>query len=90
MSNKQVVYGVSFFDSHNAKLFNYVEDNPRNTILKIFKRIEDGLEEKFVGIPVDVEESGNISKSSMLFAQTTWDKDKHCQATGVAPKIYLL
>ena len=90
MSKKQVVYGVSFFDSRNAKLFNYIEDNPRNTILKIFKRIEDGLEETFVGIPVAVEESGNINILSMMFAQTTWDKDGHCQATGVAPKIYFL
>ena len=90
MSNKQVVYGVSFFDSRNIKLFNFVEDNPRNTILKIFKRIEDGLEETFVGIPVDTDEGGNISMLSMMFAQTTWDKDEHCQATGVTPKIYFL
>ena len=27
---------------------------------------------------------------SMMFAQTTWDKDEHCQATGVTPKIYFL
>ena len=90
MSNKQVIYGVSFFDSRNIKLFNFVEDNPRNTILKIFKRIEDNLEEKFVGINVDTDEDGNISMLSMMFAQTTWDKDEHCQATGVAPKIYFL
>ena len=90
MSKKQVVYGVSFFDSRNVKLFNYIEDNPRNTILKIFKRIEDGLEEVIVGIPIDIEESGNIHMLSMMFAQTTWDKDEHCQATGVAPKIYFL
>lgn len=90
MSNKQVVYGVSFFDSRNVKLFNFVEDNPRNTILKIFKRVENGLEETFAGIGVDVEESGNINILSMMFAQTTWDKDEHCQATGVAPKIYFL
>lgn len=90
MSNKQVIYGVSFFDSRNVKLFNYVQDFPRNTILKIFKRIEDGLEEVFAGIPIDVEEDGNISMLSMMFAQTTWDKDEHCQATGVAPKIYFL
>ena len=90
MENKQVVYGVSFFDSRNTKLFNYVEDNPRNTILKIFKRIEDNLEEKFVGINVDTDEDGNISMLSMMFAQTIWDKDEHCQATGVAPKIYFL
>lgn len=90
MSNKQVVYGVSFFDSRNIKLFNYVDEFPRNTILKIFKRVENGLEEVFVGIEVDVEESGNIDILSMMFAQTTWDKDDHCQATGVAPKIYFL
>lgn len=90
MSNKQVVYGVSFFDSRNVKLFNYVQDFPRNTILKTFKRVEDGLEEKFVGIEVDVEQDGNINMLSMIFAQTTWDKDEHCQATGVTPKIYFL
>ena len=90
MSNKQVVYGESIFDSRNTKLFNYVQDFPRNTILKIFKRIEDGLEEVLVGIPIDIEESGNINMLSMTFAQTTWDKDEHCQATGVAPKIYFL
>ena len=90
MSNKQVVYGVSFFDSRNVKLFNYVQDFPRNTILKTFKRVEDGLEEKFVGIEVDVEQDGNINMFSMMFAQTTWDKDEHCQATGVTPKIYFL
>ena len=90
MTNKQVVYGVSFFDSRNVKLFNFVEDNPRNTILKIFKRVEDGLEETFVGIEVDVEEDGNINMLSMMFAQTTWDNDDHCQATGVTPKIYFL
>lgn len=90
MSNKQVVYGVSFFDSCNIKLFNYIEDFPRNTILKIFKRIENDLEETFAGIEVDVEESGNINILSMMFAQTTWDKDEHCQATGVTPKIYFL
>ena len=27
---------------------------------------------------------------SMMFAQTTWDKDEHCQATGATPKIYFL
>ena len=91
MSNKQVVYGVSFFDiRRNVKLFNFVDEFPRNTILKIFKRIENDLEETFVGIPVDVEEDGNINMLSMMFAQTTWDKDEHCQATGVAPKIYFL
>ena len=90
MENKQVVYGVSFFDSRNIKLFNFVEDNPRNTILKIFKRVEDGLEEVITGIPIDVEESGNINMLSMMFAQTTWDSDEHCQATGATPKIYFL
>ena len=90
MSNKKVVYGVSFFDSRNVKLFNFVEDNPRNTILKIFKRVEDGLEETFAGIPVDVDTDGNINMLSMMFAQTTWDNDDHCQATGVTPKIYFL
>ena len=90
MANKQVVYGVSFFDSRNVKLFNYIEDNPRNTILKIFKRIEDDLEEVIVGIPIDIDVDGNISMISMMFAQTTWDKDEHCQATGVVPKIYFL
>ena len=90
MTNKQVVYGVSFFDSRNVKLFNFVEDNPRNTILKIFKRVEDGLEEVFAGIPVDTDEDGNINMLSMMFAQTTWDNDEHCQATGVTPKIYFL
>ena len=90
MSNKQVVYGVSFFDSRNVKLFNYVQDFPRNTILKIFKRIENDLEEVFVGVPIDVDADGNINMLSMMFAQTTWDKDEHCQATGVTPKIYFL
>ena len=91
MSNKQVVYGVSFFDiRRNVKLFNFVDEFPRNTILKIFKRVEDGLEEVIVGIQVDVDEDGNINMLSMMFAQTTWDKDEHCQATGVAPKIYFL
>ena len=90
MLNKQVVYGVSFFESRNVKLFNFVEDNPRNTILKIFKRVEDGLEEVIVGIPVDTDEDENISMLSMMFAQTTWDSDEHCQATGVTPKIYFL
>ena len=90
MTNKQVVYGVSFFDSRNVKLFNYVQDYPRNTILKIFKRVEDGLEETFAGIPIDTDEDGNINMLSMMFAQTTWDNDCHCQATGVTPKIYFL
>ena len=27
---------------------------------------------------------------SMMFAQTTWDNDEHCQATGATPKIYFL
>ena len=90
MANKQVVYGVSFFDSRNTKLFNFVEEFPRNTILKIFKRIENDLDETFVGIPVDVDADGNINMLSMMFAQTTWDKDEHCQATGVTPKIYFL
>ena len=90
MSNKQVVYGVSFFDSRNVKLFNYVQDFPRNTILKIFKRVEDDMEEIFAGIPVDVDADGNINMLSMMFAQTTWDKDEHCQSTGVTPKIYFL
>ena len=90
MSKKQVVYGVSFFDSRNVKLFNYIEDNPRKTILKIFKRVEDGLEEVFAGIPITVDADANINMLSMMFAQTTWDKDEHCQATGVTPKIYFL
>ena len=90
MSNKQVVYGVSFFDSRNVKLFNYVQDFPRNTILKIFKRVEQDVGETFVGIPIDIDADGNINMLSMMFAQTTWDKDEHCQATGVTPKIYFL
>lgn len=90
MKKSKCIYGVSSFNCKNVRLFNYVEEFPRNTILKIFKRIENDLEETFVGIPVDVEESGNINILSMMFAQTTWDKDEHCQATGVAPKIYFL
>ena len=90
MSNKKVVYGVSFFDSRNIKLFNFVEDNPRNTILKTFKRVEDDLEEVFVGININTDADGNINMLSMMFAQTTWDNDEHCQATGATPKIYFL
>ena len=85
-------YGVSSYNCNNRKLFNFVCDNQKTgkTVLEFRKRIEDDKVEEFVGLPIAVEESGNINILSMMFAQTTWDKDEHCQATGVAPKIYFL
>ena len=92
MSTLKPFYGVSSYNCNNSKLFNFVCDNQKtgNTVLEFRKRIEDGKEEFFVGLPIDVDEDGAISMLSLIFQQDVFDKDEHAQATNAIPKIYFL
>lgn len=85
-------YGVSNYTCNNRKLFNFVQDNQKTgkTILEFRKRIEDGEVEEFVGLPIDVDEDGNINIMSLMFQQGVFDKDEHAQASNATPKIYFL
>lgn len=85
-------YGVSSFNCNNRKLFNFVFDNQKTgkTILEFRKRIEDGVEELFVGLPLDVDEDNNINMLSLMFQQGVFDKDEHAQAANTVPRIYFL
>ena len=85
-------YGVSNYTCNNRKLFNFVQDNQKTgkTVLEFRKRIEDGEVEDFVGLPIDVDEDGNISMLSLMFQQDVFDKDEHAQASNAIPKIYFL
>lgn len=85
-------YGVSSFNCNNRKLFNFVFDNQKTgkTVLEFRKRIEDGQEEFFVGLPIDVDEDNNINMLSLMFQQGVFDKDEHAQAANATPKIYFL
>ena len=92
MSTLKPFYGVSSFNCNNRKLFNFVCDNQKTgkTVLEFRKRIEDGKEEEFVGLSIDVDEDGNISMLSLMFQQGVFDKDEHAQASNATPKIYFL
>ena len=92
MSQKKPFYGVSSYNCNNRKLFNFVQDNQKTgkTVLEFRKRIEDGKEEEFVGLPIDLDEDGNINIMSLLFQQDVFDKDEHAQASNATPKIYFL
>ena len=92
MSTLKPFYGVSSYNCNNRKLFNFVCDNQKTgkTVLEFRKRIEDGKEEFFVGLPIDVDEDGAISMLSLIFQQDVFDKDEHAQATNAIPKIYFL
>lgn len=92
MSTLKPFYGVSSYNCNNRKLFNFVQDNQKTgkTVLEFRKRIEDGKEEFFVGLPIDVDEDGNISMLSLMFQQGVFDKDEHAQASNATPKIYFL
>ena len=85
-------YGVSNYNCNNRKLFDFVCDNQKTgkTVLEFRKRIEDGQEEFFVGLPIDVDEDNNINMLSLMFQQGVFDKDEHAQATNATPKIYFL
>ena len=92
MSKLKPFYGVSSYNCNNRKLFNFVCDNQKTgkTVLEFRKRIEDGKEEFFVGLPIDVDEDGNINIMSLMFQQDVFDKDEHAQAANATPKIYFL
>ena len=92
MSTLKPFYGVSSYNCNNRKLFNFVCDNQKTgkTVLEFRKRIEDGKEEEFVGLPIDLDEDGNINIMSLLFQQDVFDKDEHAQASNATPKIYFL
>ena len=85
-------YGVSSYNCNNRKLFNFVQDNQKTgkTVLEFRKRIEDGKEEEFVGLSIDVDEDGNINMLSLMLVQDMFDKDEHAQASNATPKIYFL
>ena len=85
-------YGVSNHNCNNRKLFDFVETYQKTgkTVLEFRKRIEDGKVELFVGLPIDVDEDGNINMLSLLFQQDVFDKDEHAQASNSTPKIYFL
>ena len=85
-------YGVSNHNCNNRKLFDFVETYQKTdkTVLEFRKRIEDGKEELFVGLPIDVDEDNNINMLSLMFQQGVFDKDEHAQASNSTPKIYFL
>ena len=85
-------YGVSNHNCNNRKLFDFVEtyQNTDKTVLEFRKRIEDGVEELFVGLSIDVDEDNNINMLSLMFQQDVFDKDEHAQASNATPKIYFL
>ena len=92
MSTLKPFYGVSNHNCNNRKLFDFIQDNQKTgkTVLEFRKRIEDGKEELFVGLPIDVDEDNNISMLSLMFQQGVFDKDEHAQAANAKPKIYFL
>ena len=92
MSTLKPFYGVSSYNCNNRKLFNFVCDNQKTgkTVLEFRKRIEDGKEEEFVGLSIDVDEDGAINMLSLMFQQGIFDKDEHAQASNATPKIYFL
>ena len=92
MSTLKPFYGVSSYNCNNRKLFNFVQDNQKTgkTVLEFRKRIEDGKEEEFVGLSIDVDECGSVNMLSLLFQQDVFDKDEHAQASNTTPKIYFL
>ena len=92
MSTLKPFYGVSSHNCNNRKLFDFVETYQKTgkTVLEFRKRIEDGKEEEFVGLSIDVDEDGNISMLSLMFQQGVFDKDEHAQASNATPKIYFL
>lgn len=85
-------YGVSSHNCNNRKLFDFVETYQKTgkTVLEFRKRIEDGKEEEFVGLSIDVDEDGAINMLSLMFQQGVFDKDEHAQAANATPKIYFL
>lgn len=85
-------YGVSSHNCNNRKLFDFVETYQKTgkTVLEFRKRIEDGKVEEFVGLPIDLDEDGNINMLSLMFQQDVFDKDEHAQAANATPKIYFL
>lgn len=92
MSTLKPFYGVSSYNCNNRKLFNFVQDNQKTgkTVLEFRKRIEDGKEEEFVGLSIDIDEDGAINILSLMFQQDVFDKDEHAQAANATPKIYFL
>lgn len=92
MSHKKPFYGVSNYNCNNGKLFDFIETYQKTdrTILEFRKRIEDGKEECFIGLPIDVDEDGNINTLSLLVVQQLLDTNEHFMVTKVIPKIYML
>ena len=92
MSTLKPFYGVSSYNCNNRKLFNFVCDNQKTgkTVLEFRKRIEDDKVEEFIGLPIDVDEDGNINIMSLMFQQDVFGKDEHAHASNAVPKIYFL
>ena len=92
MSTLKPFYGVSSHNCNNRKLFDFVQDNQKTdkTVLEFRKRIEDGKEECFIGIPVDTYEDEAINTLSLMHVQHTWDNDEHAQAANTTAKVYFL
>lgn len=92
MSALKPFYGVSSYNCNNRKLFNFVQDNQNTgkTVLEFHKRIEDGKVEEFVGLPIDLDEDGNINTLSLLVVQQILDTDEHFMVTKGIPKVYML
>ena len=85
-------YGVSNHNCNNRKLFDFVENYQKTgkTVLEFRKRIEDGKVEEFIGLPIDVDEDGNISTLSLLVVQQLLDTNEHFMVTKGTPKVYML
>lgn len=92
MSALKPFYGVSSYNCNNRKLFNFVQDNQKTgkTVLEFRKRIEDGKEEEFVGLSIDVDEDGAINTLSLLVVQQLLDTNEHFMVTKGTPKVYML
>ena len=92
MSTLKPFYGVSSYNCNNRKLFNFVCENQKTgkTVLEFRKRIEDGKEEEFVGLPIDLDEDGAISTLSLLVVQQLLDTDEHFMVAKGTPKVYML
>ena len=90
--NVRAIYGVSDQQCHNRKLFDYVEkwQNTDKTLLQFFNRVEEGNEEHFVGIPIQLLPDNTIDMMSLMLTQSLWDNNEHAQASNTVPKIYFI
>ena len=94
--NVNVIYGVSNHECNNRKLFDYVEQwqNTDKTLLQFFSRVEGGVEEgneeHFVAIPIQLLPDNTIDMMSLMLTQSLWDNNEHAQASNTVPKIYFI